>query len=118
MAAIDLNDEQHALVERLAYLDDKIRRLREDRDEVAAKLREHGTGELYHNGGKVVEIKQSYRFDAKQATEILPQPLLDLILVSKPDPAKAKKLLPAPAYDKCLKAYGKPEVKVITEDES
>lgn len=113
-----ISKEHAALVERLAYLEGKLAEFSEARDEVKSQLRELGIGEHVVDGGPTVVIRQTYRFDGALASKVLPAPLLKLITVERPDPRLAKSKLPETVYQKCLKAVGQSEVKLVTEEES
>lgn len=109
----DLNSEQHDLVERLRWINDKVKRLNEDADSIKAQLRELGTGELFFNGGPVVTITPTKQFSAAKARQILPPSLLTLITVEAVDTKLAKKVLPPEVYAKCQAESGKATVKLV-----
>lgn len=98
-------DEQTANdVARLKQLSDQAAEIKQASDEIKARLREHlHPGHRYTFGGvEVLDLgKLGHQFDAGLAETVVPAELLPLISTSKPDAAKARKILPAELYARC-----------------
>jgi len=72
--------------------------------EILAENPEEGTVENGPDGKPAYVVRRNgARFDAVQAAQVLPQPLLDLITVPAADGKIAKAKLPPDMYRSCLK---------------
>ena len=79
--------------------------VKEWEDERKALERELPLG-LVSEGDFVAEVKETVRFDARRAKEVLPEWLYDEILVPKPDTTTAKKVLTGDEYAACQAPVG------------
>jgi hypothetical protein len=103
---VELDEQTAGDVARLAELTRQAAELLETAGEIKARLREKlHAGRTYRFAG--VEVltlgKIGSQFDATLAEMYVPDPLYAQICSPRPDPEKARRILPAELYAKCCK---------------